>query len=207
VKKVTVNLHFRENPFFEDQVISTSAEYEKDDEQSVAKVVGFPIKWKEGQDLSKKKIKKKQKNKKTGETRTIVKTVDSDSLFNLFSTDREAKKMEKEEEPDTEEEGNMMKIEDLQNFIEDINDIALPDALEYYLNLHEDDMPGMGEDDEDRDDDDQDDEDQDDDDGKKRKKSGVSGKSGEDEEGGKKKKKGGKKGGNDKAQQEECKQQ
>jgi len=210
VKKVTVNLHFRENPFFEDGVISTSVEYEKEDEQSAAKVVGFPIKWKEGQDLSKKKIKKKQKNKKTGETRTIVKTVDSDSLFNLLSTDREAKKMEKEEEPDSEEEGNMMKIEDLQNFIEDMNDIALPDCLEYYLNLHEDDMQGMGEDDDDENDHDGcDDENCDDDhgDGKKRKKSGVSAKSGEDEEGGKKKKKGGKKGGNDKNQQEECKQQ
>jgi nucleosome assembly protein 1-like 1 len=38
----------------------------------------------EGKDPTKKKIKKKQKHKKTGETRTVVKTVDADSFFNIF---------------------------------------------------------------------------------------------------------------------------
>lgn len=33
VKTLTVKLHFRENPFFEDAVISTSIEYDKDDDQ------------------------------------------------------------------------------------------------------------------------------------------------------------------------------
>lgn len=84
VKTVTLTLHFRENPFFEDEIVTVIVTYDKDDDQSVQKIQGFPFKWKEGQDLSKKKIKKKQKNKKTGETRTIVKTVDSDSLFALL---------------------------------------------------------------------------------------------------------------------------
>ena len=38
----------------------------------------------EGKDTTKKKIKKKQKHKKTGETRTVVKTVDADSFFNIL---------------------------------------------------------------------------------------------------------------------------
>lgn len=150
-------------------------------------------------DLSKKKVKKKQKNKKTGDTRTIVKTVESDSLFNLLGTDREAPK--KEDDPDSAEEELAMKVEDLQNFMEDVNDIALPDCLEYYLNLHEDDMPDM--DDEDDDDDDDDDEDGDDDDKKKRKKSGVSAKSGKSDAD--EKPKGGKKGGKKSGKKEDRK--
>ena len=34
--------------------------------------------------MTKKKVKKKQKHKKTNETRTIVKTVESESVFNVF---------------------------------------------------------------------------------------------------------------------------
>ena len=53
-------------------------------EHEVEKVESTEIVWKEGMDVTKKKVKKKQKNKKTGETRTIVKTVESESFFNLF---------------------------------------------------------------------------------------------------------------------------
>ena len=42
------------------------------------------IEWLEGKDTTKKKIKKKQKHKKSGETRTVMKTVDAESFFNLF---------------------------------------------------------------------------------------------------------------------------
>ena len=62
-------------------------EYESEDQ--VKQITGTKIEWLEGKDPTKKKIKKKQKHKKTGETRTVVKTVDSDSFFNIF-TDRTA---------------------------------------------------------------------------------------------------------------------
>jgi nucleosome assembly protein 1-like 1 len=57
----------------------------------------------EGKDPTKKKIKKKQKHKKTGETRTVVKTVDADSFFNVFN-DRKAPA---EGEADSEEENDI----------------------------------------------------------------------------------------------------
>jgi len=38
--------------------------------------VGDEVNWKAGKNLTKKKISKKQKNKKTGKTRTIEKEVD-----------------------------------------------------------------------------------------------------------------------------------
>ena len=39
-------------------------------------------------DPTKKKIKKKQKHKKTGEIRTVTKTVDADSFFTIFQDRR-----------------------------------------------------------------------------------------------------------------------
>ena len=59
-----------------------SLEYETEDQ--LKEVKGTAIEWMEGKDPTKKKIKKKQKHKKTGETRTVVKTVDADSFFNIF---------------------------------------------------------------------------------------------------------------------------
>lgn len=62
--------------------MTVTLEYESEDQ--VKSVKGTTIEWKEGKDPTKKKIKKKQKHKKTGETRTVVKTVDADSFFNIF---------------------------------------------------------------------------------------------------------------------------
>ena len=58
-------------------MLSLKARFRDDDKQEVVETEGTVIDWKDGKDLTKKKIKKKQKNKKTGETRQIVKTVDA----------------------------------------------------------------------------------------------------------------------------------
>lgn len=98
-------------------------------------------------------MKKKQKNKKTNETRTIVKTVEADSFFNVF-TNRTAPdentQMESEEENELQD-----KIDQAMNLAEDVEDVLIPDALEYYLGLNDDlyDPDMMGEDDEDEEDD------------------------------------------------------
>lgn len=56
------------------------------DENEVAKTEGTEINWKEGKDITKKTVTKKQKNKKTGKTRTVTKTVDADSFFTFFKS-------------------------------------------------------------------------------------------------------------------------
>jgi hypothetical protein len=43
------------------------------------------IDWKKGKNVTVKTVKKKQKHKASGTTRTIQKTVQSDSFFNFFS--------------------------------------------------------------------------------------------------------------------------
>jgi nucleosome assembly protein 1-like 1 len=188
-KTLTVNFHFNDNEFFTEKVLSLKIVYRPDTEDEVEKIVGSAISWAdETKDPTKKKIKKKQKHKKTNETRTIVKTVEAESFFNVFNN-RDAP--EEGGDLDEEEENELRdKIDMAMNLAEDIHDVLIPDALEYYLDLN-DDMFG-GEDGEDEDDDEGDD-DGSDDDKKKSKK------------GGDKKAEGGTAGAGD--QKQECKQQ
>ena len=140
---VTLNMVFAEdNDFFKPSTLSVSCVYD-DSEQSVSKIAGTNIEWLEGKDPTKKKIKKKQKHKKSGETRTVVKTVEAESFFNIFK-DREAP-AEASDAKDSEEENDIRdKIDEVQQTVEDFNDLLVPDALQYYLNLNEDfDMLGM----------------------------------------------------------------
>ena len=108
-KTLQVTLHFSPNDYFENSSLSLKAVY-KGDTEEVERTEGTEIQWKEGKDVTKKKIKKKQKHKKTNETRTIVKTVEADSFFNLF-TSRKAPDDENELEEE-EEDTLMQKIDD-----------------------------------------------------------------------------------------------
>ena len=56
------------------------------DEHQPAKAEATEIQWKEGKNITRKTVEKKQKNKKTGKTRTITKEVDSESFFNFFKS-------------------------------------------------------------------------------------------------------------------------
>lgn len=81
--ELTLSMTFKpDNGFFTNEVLSVTLEFESEEE--VKEIRGTKIDWVEGMDVTQKKIKKKQKHKKTGETRTVVKTVDADSFFNLF---------------------------------------------------------------------------------------------------------------------------
>lgn len=73
---------FEENDLFKPNVLQCTLEYASED--TVAAIYGTAIEWKDGLDPTKKKIKKKQKHKKTGEIRTVTKTVDADSFFTIF---------------------------------------------------------------------------------------------------------------------------
>jgi nucleosome assembly protein 1-like 1 len=142
-KNMTLTLRMvfnSENDHFVPSTLSTTLEYESEDK--IKQITGTDIEWLEGKDPTKKKIKKKQKHKKTGETRTVVKTVDSDSFFNIFKS-RNAP--EKGGEIDSEEENELMdKMDEVQQSVEDFHDLLIPEALEHYLGMNEDfDMLGM----------------------------------------------------------------
>ena len=143
-KNMTLTLRMRFSPandHFTPCELSTTLEYESEDR--VKQVKGTHIEWLEGKDPTKKKIKKKQKHKKTGETRTVVKTVDAQSFFCVFKNRAAPNK----DNVDSEEENDQLdKIDEVQQIVEDFHDLLVPEALEYYLGMNEDfDMLGMDE--------------------------------------------------------------
>merc|ERR1712166_1249795 len=145
-----------DNGFFSNETLTVVLEFESEEE--VKEIRGTKIEWLEGMDVTQKKIKKKQKHKKTGETRTVVKTVDADSFFNLFKD----RKITSDGLEDSEDENDARdKMDEAQQTVEDFHDLLIPEALEYFLGLNEDfDMLGMDGDDDDEDDDDEDDDDE-----------------------------------------------
>ena len=169
-KTLQANFHFNENEFFDEKLLTLKIVYKGDDD--VEKTEGTFITWREGKDPTKKKVKKKQKHKKTNETRTIVKTVEAESFFNVFTNrtaPTEDANLESEEEHELQD-----KIDIAMNLAEDVEDVLIPDALEYYLGLN-DDLYGDMEGEEDEDDDDEEAADNDSDDDKKTKKKGGKG--------------------------------
>lgn len=83
-KSKSVTLRFSDNEFFNNDFLKMTVFFKDNDCEEVARVESTVVDWKDGKDLSKKKVKKKQKHKKTGETRTVTKTVAAESVFTCF---------------------------------------------------------------------------------------------------------------------------
>ena len=76
----TILFEMGENEYIKNTVL-TKKFYLKNDEP--VKCESEPIEWK-GKNLTMKEMKKKQKNKKTGQQRVITKSVEAKSFFNFF---------------------------------------------------------------------------------------------------------------------------
>jgi len=90
----TLEFHFSPNDYFTDSVLTKhyTMRFEQDPEDpfsyegpEITKCVGCPITWNKGKNVTVKVVKKKQKHKGKGITRTVTKTVQNDSFFNFFS--------------------------------------------------------------------------------------------------------------------------
>jgi nucleosome assembly protein 1-like 1 len=135
-QSVTVEFTFNENPFFSNTKLHYTVRV-KDNGEEPEGVDGCVIDWKEGKNLTVKKIKKKQKHKKTNETRTIVKTVPTDSFFNIFESKKAPEDIEPKdgEDMDSDVEKMLMGLEEALDVANDFYDMYSSDALEYYLNF------------------------------------------------------------------------
>ena len=78
----TIVFKMEENPYIENDTLEKKF-YLKNDEP--VKCEATTIVWK-GKNLCMKEVKKKQKNKKTGQQRVVTKTVETKSFFNFFRT-------------------------------------------------------------------------------------------------------------------------
>ena len=95
----------------------------------IEKCEGTEIEWNDGKDVTKKKIKKKQKAKKGQPGKTITKTVEQESFFNFFKTINTPNQLSlnKEKAPVGElmDKDNDMGVE--------FKDQLIPLTLQYYL--------------------------------------------------------------------------
>lgn len=133
-QSINLTLTFRENDWFTNEKLTVSVRYKEGTNDEIAETIGCLIDWKEGKDLSKKKIKKNQKNKKTGEQRQIVKTVPADTFFNVFESKKAPEGKDSDDE-DEEAEKILDGLDEAMQIAEDLYDLYTRDGLEYYLNF------------------------------------------------------------------------
>ena len=184
---------FEENEYFTNTELKFVASADPDTNQT-NEVEGTVIDWKKDKDVTKKQVKKTQKNKKTGEKRVIVKSQPCDSFFNIFESKKEPEGIHDKDADDVDSDDDklMQQLEEAHEVSNDLYDLYTLDALEFYLGFGPE-MDGLF--DEDGDDDSSDD---DDDGGKPKGKKGGDDKKGGDGDGDKK---------GEEGKKEECKQQ
>ena len=152
---------FEKNDYFKNAQLRKSFVMTR--QNVIEKCEGTEIEWKDGKDVTKKKIKKKQKSKKNQASRTITKVVEQESFFNFFKTitmpdekeiaEGKPEKKEKDGDEEGEEEKDVGELMDEDfDMGNEFKDQLIPLALEYYLEVIEEDEED--EDDEGCDDDD-----------------------------------------------------
>lgn len=158
-----LNFHFNKNDYFEDEVLTKTYKLRltpNEDEMltyegpEIIECIGHGIKWKsDDMNVTKKLITKKQKNKKTGQTRTITSQEAKESFFNYFSSIEEKLKLVK----DSQDEDLADDEEDQESFMREadyeighfIRERLIPRAVLYYTGeLNDDDEEDEYEDEE-----------------------------------------------------------
>ncbi|XP_006811179.1 nucleosome assembly protein 1-like 1 isoform X2 [Saccoglossus kowalevskii] len=90
----TLEFHFAANDYFTNKVLTKYYSMRSEPDESdpfsfegpeIVSCTGCTIDWKKGKNITVKVIKKKQKHKGRGTTRTVTKTVQNDSFFNFFN--------------------------------------------------------------------------------------------------------------------------
>lgn len=163
----TLKFTFEANEYFTNTEL-TKAFFYKEGEDFPNRTEGTEIQWKEGQNVTKKTVSKKQKNKKTGASRTVKKEVDAESFFNFFKSTEDGANLDEEEKEKLEEQRES-DFELGRSLAEEL----IPYSLEYFLGVQpEEDYEDMDDDEDGEDFDDEDDEDDEDDGDKKGKGKG-----------------------------------
>jgi nucleosome assembly protein 1-like 1 len=135
---------FEKNDYFSNETLKKSFVMTK--QNIIEKCEGTEISWKDGKDVTKKKIKKKSKKK--GQNKTITKTVEQESFFNFFKTiempdEKELEGKGNDEKEGDEEEKDVGELMDADFDIgNEFKDQLIPLALEYYLEVIEDEEEG-----------------------------------------------------------------
>jgi nucleosome assembly protein 1-like 1 len=123
------------NEWFDETLLIKT--YHMIDEDVLERTECTTINWKPGKKINQKLVKKKQKNKRTGEVREIEKMEDRDSFFNFFKNQtlpppEEMEKLSKEKKDELGE-----KLDEDYDLGNDFLNEVIPEALETYLKLND----------------------------------------------------------------------
>lgn len=133
LETLKVNFHFKENIHFTNEVL-TKVLVLNTEEQRPVESIGTEIQWKENMNVTKKTVQKKQKNKKTNQSRMVTKEVDDESFFNLF---KDCRKEDLEDEDDEETDLLQERLEIDSDIMSSLVEEVIPYSLEYYLDLNQ----------------------------------------------------------------------
>lgn len=136
-KGFTLEFHFEPNDFFSETVLTKQyiMRFQPDasdpfsyEGPEIIKCTGCPITWNKGKNVTVKLVKKKQKHKGRGVTRTVTKTVKNDSFFNFFDPPQ-VPEGENEEELDEDTEALLAADFEIGHFI---RERVVPRAVLYF---------------------------------------------------------------------------
>jgi len=145
---------FSENEYFSNSTIVVNVTVDPE-QGSATEIKSDKIEWKEGKNTCEKTISKKQKNKKTGQSRTVTKTQKCESFFHIFSDRKE----DDEDDDEGDEEEPIMAFEQADEILGLIHEnvIQYVGASYFGVEIPELEQDNFGdEDDEDYEDDDED---------------------------------------------------
>lgn len=127
---------FEKNDYFTNTELKKT--YKMTKQNIIERCEGTVIVWKEGKNITEKKVKKKSKNKKNAAARTVTKTVEQESFFNYFKTIDMPDEKDLKEEQDEEEKTLGDKMDEDFDMGNEFKDQLIPLALEYYMEVIED---------------------------------------------------------------------
>ena len=127
---LTVKFYFTDNEWFSNNCLVK--EFLLDKNGSAKKTYGDAIDWKEGKNVTVKSVKKKQKNKKTGEKKVSVKEVKEESFFHFFKAIN-VEELEGEDDDDEEENEDAVLAQLQYDIAEEIYDPIVIRSLEAYI--------------------------------------------------------------------------
>lgn len=160
----TLHFHFAENDFMTNSVLTKTYTVDPhlltEEAPALTGCEASPIEWKDGQDLTVREIKKKQKaksGKNKGQTRMVTKIEPKASFFHYFKEPREDDEDEEEEDEDEEEKPGFT-VDTDYDIAHVIRVSLLPESVFWFTGENGDDDEDFDEDEDEEDSEDEEDE-------------------------------------------------
>lgn len=139
----TLSFAFSENPYFHDRRLTKKYVLRKDgsepDSIVLREIIGTPISWRhEAADVTKIVVHRKQRNRRTKETRTVTEVSGRKSFFNFFQTRKLPTVAEQDEMQKAEAEAQRERAGEDYDVGVVIRDDIIPLAFNWYLGVYSD---------------------------------------------------------------------